>query len=573
MGQRMSQEATSLGKSLAAGAGKGAVKMGKMAGRAARHAPIIPAGRDASGKRQFTSLAGMQTAAGSKFKESRLGRSALFSKEARSDYAAKRQIAALEATGQMDQAKLLRKKMAMEGSKSMGEKYSSDQLRKISGSDKVSQLDRQRAMLALASRGDDSLKGKGSELTKMVAAAGGNKDFEMEVRKALKGAGDSDAMIMNADQMKNEMATASIKEKQQMLKGIDKGVEIGPDGKPRQTHAADKLLALDKSDFDQFSQRLKQQVKDAMLLAAQVEVDPAKKQQLTDQFQKMTGESALDPSNAQRSSDLLAAMEGRGVAARAQAMARGEETVAPMEKRAREILGENMAQVDTESLYKALDAAQDGNVDANMINAALSSLQTAGDWADATKGPEGGRDASGAVLSHGDVVARSQLVHDLKQALAAGDAKVAADHLRAASVAIENAAKGKLTAEPGSRAVATERAQQFEAAGRGVSAMKSAGSGFDKALEAVSDPARMKQFAKAASQALTSIDMMVKVDTVSPEIKRQLEELKQQINNVKTTVKENKSIDDAATTAINDIKQKMERLSGKVEGNLPKKTP
>jgi len=284
----------------------------------------------------------------------------------------------LRLIGKGGEADKLEKEVLDRGAKSLSARPK-EELRKIMNNQGASQLSRQQAMKALADMGDDSLKGKGAEITALAASVGGNEDFERTVRDALKAKGDTDAGIKKSSDVADMFEQMSAGQVSNQFEKIMDGLAVGSDGKRKQTHAVDKLLAVDKQDFDSDKFKAKGKVKDALLVAAESEQDSALKKKLLDKYQALVG-TPPPPNKLDEAKIAVREMESKRVKGEAKDVFAGKAEYSPRDVAAAEILTSgpsSKATVEQTEILKNLQARlkRGDAIDSQM----LSELDTAMD--------------------------------------------------------------------------------------------------------------------------------------------------------------------------------------------------
>ncbi len=473
-----------------------------------------------------------------------------------------RKLSALRASPQnAAAAAALEKELIAKGAQRVSKGKSPKDLRDIVNDDSKSNIERQRAMLALAQQGDESLKGKGAEITGMVAKVGGSKDFELQARQALLAKGDQDAMVMNAKQVQDKMASASAKEKARMLEGIDRAVEPGADGRAKQTHATDRLLALEQKDMEQFSDRLKKQIGDALLKATMVASQGGNDElaaNLESQYKTLNGldvNKSLPDADVARAEQLMASMNAAGVKGR---LAGGGAGYSAADTAAASLIADN----DSDARRRADDRVRNirerlaGGESVDSVRGEIADVMKSYEGIGAFQASQKGsdlRDASGKKMEGDEIVQAASFYKDLQAAQEATDPKAAADHMKAAMIGLEDAARkgGQSFGD------AITKAMQ-----NGASGLQRALGGFDAATGTGSDSQKLTAAKKATSQANDTINLIIKQagGGISPEFKSELEGIKSQLKSIKSM----KSIGEAETRTLQEIKKKMTAAQRKI---------
>ncbi len=563
MSKELSSTAVGWGSSIAKGAG-GLVKKGaKSLAKGATRVSLPGTLDEATGRR--ATLATLGTAYTEKFKESRLGRAVGVNPEYNKQVQEERNIAALRIAGKDREADAKQRVLTKKRAKELTDKgYSTADLEKIQSASATSMVDKRAALLARAQEGDLSLKGKGKDLAKIVAAVGGDSQFEYQLRAALKSAGDEDAMlgvggIDPRKQLEEKLAIGTIEQKRKMFEGINRGVDLGPDGKPAQTHAADKLLALSAQDFNRFTDALKNRIKDALLVAATTDPDQTKRNELNAKYQELAGGAF----NEGRAQELRQEMEGRRVGARAGLAAKGEEKPLPVDLKLQQIIGDlgKYGGLGEEAPLRRMNDALDRvkttgamtETDRDEVETTMGELRGLAARLDATGAETGAVDAAGNRMTNAQVFDQSQMMKDLQGATTAPDAKTAADHLKAAAIALENATRiGGLDPE--------KRKEYFQTVQKGKSGLQAADAGFEKAKTAVDETGRKKAVAAASDNALGTIKVLLKNEAVGEPTKQALQELKDDIKALESSELSTQQI----AARVDEIRVKLADLNKKL---------
>lgn len=443
------------------------------------------------------------------------------------------------------------KELVDQGSRRLGKEKSPKELRDIMNDESKNKIERQRATLALARKGDEMLKGKGADLSKVASGVGGGKDFELQLRQALKENGDTDAMIMSSKQIQDKMAAQSAKQNANSLEGVANGVQLGADGKPKQTHAVDKLLNIDKEQYDtkDFSNRLKQQIQDALLVAANLDVNAGKKGELQAKFAELTGGSMEDPAAMSRAADLLAAAGDASLKAR---LAGSQPTVSPADVAAGQLIGGNNSEARrnaddrVKNMRERLAGGEDVAGMREEIGEVMQAYESIGLSEEIAKGTDM-RNAGGQKMSGDEIVQASQFYKDLQAARESGDSKAAADRLAAAAAALTEAA--------GKSGTAAQRQAEAAALQKGTGGLQRADGSFDKALSAGSEKDKLTAAKKASTEGIASIDIMLKQGGggMSEALKAELGALKSKME----SIKQMKTIGATESETLQDIRKQM----------------
>lgn len=462
-----------------------------------------------------------------------------------------RMVSAHRARGDNGAADALEKEVIAGRAQRLGKDKSPEELRDVMNDNSKTPVQRQAAMLALAQQGDEHLKGKGAALSGMVSNVGGSKSFELQTRQALLAKGDQDAMTMNAKQVQDKMAASSAKQNANALEGVANGVRLGADGKPKQTHAVDKLLAIDKDQYDtkDFSNRLKQQIQDALLIAAQI--DPGNKD-IGKKYQELTGNDIAGASA--RSAELMASMGAAGVAGR---LAGKGGSYSAIDASATDIVatGEPGARDRANDRVRNIRERLAGGASVDDVRSDIADVMQTYEGLGKAADVSGSdlRDASGKKMGGDDIVKTAQFYQDLEAANSATDPKAAADHMKAAMVAIEDGARR------GGESFGAAIAKAMQS---GVSGIDRSLGGFDKAMGAGSDSQKLSAAKKAGSQANDTINLIIKQagGAISPQFKAELEGIKKDLQSIKSM----KSIGQSQTATLDAIKKKMTAAQRKI---------
>ncbi|MEY4723254.1 MAG: hypothetical protein RLZZ324_767 [Candidatus Parcubacteria bacterium] len=568
LAEQMAGDTGKRAKGLVSSAKHVGTRLAKSAGSLALNAPIWRSGG------QNISLASMGKAGAQYMGDTKLAKtikgSTLFSEDARKAKLAKSDLAALRATGQYDAASALEKKMIEEGVATMDKKkYKPDQLKKIMNDSGASQMERQQAMLALAKKGDDSLKGKGAALKGMVGSVGGSSDFEKMVRAALKEKGDEDAMIEKPDDAKKLIEKMyDTRKKAEFFNGINDDAQPTVDGKLKREAVSDYLLALDKKSYDEndskgkpiFKDKVKKDVESALVLAANYEKDAKKKAALADKYLELTGQALTKAI----SDPIVSKAEGKRVEARVGVAKAGKFAAPPIDRAAGQLLANSGQGEGLVQDLRNLQAKVAGGMTAAQAKAEIGNIQIALSAAALKANDQseiGLTDENGAAIANDEIVFKSSIAKDI-DAIASNpaiDAKEIENRLKAATLAMEEAMGastwfGKL--DPKARA-AVDRT--FSTGRTGLSAAKN---GFDAAAGIGTDEEKMIAIRKAASQGQGAASRLVKEagDMLSQEVHDSLQNLQDRLRDLKKV----KTFSPTVAAEAASIKSQIEKLTKQV---------
>jgi hypothetical protein len=537
---------------------------GVAAGAAVAGVSRLPAG---SG----TTVGSRLELAADNFRKGRFGRTLGLDKDYTERRQEERRIATLRATGKDDRADALQQKLNDKRAGDFISKYNTEGLRKLAfgpEGQKLDKTDQQAVLLALAKKGDDTLKGKGAELTNLVAAVGGSTDFEAQVRGALKDKGDKRAFYgfggagKVKDQIRERFRSAGKGGLNEWASEIRKSTSLDKDDQPAARQAVDELLELDSSQYTLLNDRNKQEVNESLLLAVQNEKDAQRSIDLQAQYHALTGSDYV--TDEPRARELKDEQDKKLAGARVDLKKKGQYKEKPRDAALRRILGSNELTTTTDDVYDRVDKLQadlaggaplDPVKVADIMNDLRGKVSTAG------SGFSGEFDENGIELTNLQVLEGSTAYQNLdaaNRAAATGDAKDVEKLLQDVRTDLGGAISGRsrFTRIRPKDLAATAKLEREVRSG-----IEAARAGLISARQETEPKARIKAAIAAARKGIASIKELEALPVPpSPEIRNDLYALGQQLKELKKNAKtDSQAAISARIESINDLVDKFSK--------------
>jgi hypothetical protein len=553
----------------AAGAARKSLRYGYRGAKAVGGVAVAGAARLPAGS--GTTVGSRLELAADNFRKGRIGRRIGLDKEYTERRQEERRIATLRATGKDDRADALQQKLNDKRAGDFTSKYNTDGLRKLAfgpEGQKLDKTDQQAVLLALAKKGDDTLKGKGAELTNLVAAVGGSTDFEAQVRGALKDKGDKRAFYgfggagKVKEQIKERLRSAGKGGLNEMFAEAKKNVTLDKDDKPAARQAVDELLELDSSQYALLNPRNKQEVNEALLLAVQNEKDAQRSIDLQAQYHALTGSDYV--TDEPRARELKDEQDKKLAGARVDLKKKGQYKEKPRDAALRRILGSKELTTTTDDVYDRVDKLQgdlaggaplDPVKVADIMNDLRSKVSTAG------SGFSGEFDENGVELTNLQVLEGSTAYQNLdaaNRAAATGDAKDVEKLLQDVRTDLGGAISGRsrFTRIRPKDLAATAKLEREVRSG-----IEAARAGLIAARQETEPNARIKAAISAARKGIASIKESNTLPVPpSPETQRDLDALGKAFTELKSNAKsDTPAAISARIESINDLVDKLSK--------------
>jgi hypothetical protein len=235
-------------------------------------------------------LSELPKVAGKKLAGTAVGKAIGLNEEYNKQKAAEHEIEELKKFGKKNEAEELEKKLINEMAGNYNKKKTPDQLKDRLAAGDLGEYEERAARLAMATKGRKDV----------LDMHGIDEEEEYTLREALEKSGDNNAWIgydrnkkerVDAKgQIQKKMNDLDATELNSMFKGIGKGVHEGVDGKTGDRFVNEKLDAIDSDAFNTLNQGNKNQVLDALKVAAAKDPTSARGRNLQQKILEFTNE-------------------------------------------------------------------------------------------------------------------------------------------------------------------------------------------------------------------------------------------------------------------------------------------